>query len=189
MPSPCCNRCLRTAADAVLPPCHPCCFLPPSCRRGLHLCCCTVASAAAVAAAGLVLPDAAAAALPPLPLRCLLKHRPAAAVLPLPPCRPFAAAVLLLPISLCRRHHCAATAASALPLPPPPPLLLLPSPLPSPSPSPLPLLLLLLLQGRTIGRKNSNHDVVRHDVDQKYICRFLSFLELSSIFFAGQIRT
>ncbi len=30
-------------------------------------------------------------------------------------------------------------------------------------------------QGRTIESKNSNHGVVCHNVDQKYICRFLSF--------------
>ncbi len=193
MPLPCCHCRLCPAAAAVLPSCQPCCFLPLSCHRGRHLRCCAVASTTAIAAAGLMLPDAAAAALLPLPLRCLLKHHPAAATLPLPPCCPFAAAVLPLPISLCRRHCRAATATSALPppLPPlPPPLLFLalsppPSPSPSPWPSPLPLpsLSLPLSQGRTIGRKSSNHDVVCHDVDQKYICRFLSFLELPSIYF------
>jgi hypothetical protein len=44
-------------------------------------------------------------------------------------------------------------------------------------------------QGRTIGRKSSNHNVVRHDVDLECICRLLSFFELSTFFFAGQIRT
>ncbi len=44
-------------------------------------------------------------------------------------------------------------------------------------------------QGRTIGRKCSNHHVVRHDMDQKYICRFLSFWSCPVFFFAGQIWT
>ena len=117
---PCCHCCLRPATATVLPPCRLCCFLLLSCCCGCKLRCCAVAYAPTAAAAGLRLPNAAAAALRPLPLRCLLKHRPAAATLPLPPCRPFAAAVLPLPILLCHRHCRAATAASALPPPLPP---------------------------------------------------------------------